>query len=158
MSRAPHPIALTSAMLALRHAIMNRDAPNYDPSFNGIEYERGLIAARIASDLHRIAKACHKLAEAECNGEWREGQRDARFMGRDDARRQAFQRELDASIAKYASRLDRRISKLNESLAPFALACERRGDPRGFTLVIVSLDPSRPVPSNGCESGVWGVQ
>lgn len=148
----PHPIALTAAMLALR--LYQRTRADVRDALTQCDAQ---CSARVASSLHRIAKACHKLAEAECNGEWFSGQREN--LARNDSyvgnRGIA---DLDDSIARFGVRLTQRIARLNLALAPFALSCARRGDPRGFTLVLVSTDPNRPVPSNGMESGVWGVQ
>lgn len=112
--------------------------------------------AALASDLHRLAPACKRHAEAECNGEWRDGQRDAICAAFKDRQGERLE-ELIADIVAYGNRLDKRIAKLNEKLAPLAVQAVRTGDPRGWTLRLHSTDKSRPVPRNGWADESFGI-
>lgn len=141
MPTKPNPVALTACMLLDRLITGNRDRQRL-ASLHSI--------ADLASQLHRLAPACKRLAEAECNGEWWDGQRDS-------CRPCQF-KSLDDSIRKYAARLDKRVAKLNAALAPFAVSACRTGDPRGWTLRLRSTDLARPLPSNGWWSDAeWGI-
>ena len=136
MSNRPAPVALTSAMLM--------DATKGKPSNRFPEYSTAPYrVAQLASAIHRLAPACKRLAEAECNGEWRDGQRAHAYTVSQSkqcmypaANERAILEALDRSIADYATRLDRRIAKLNAQLAPFGYQLIRQGDPRGATLVM----------------------
>lgn len=133
MSNRPQPCALTAAILmaacgsngSCEGAESHHPLPNMADAFS---------CANLASAIHRLAPACKRLAEAECNGEWRDGQRarvsdlDAHFS------KGTHLADLDKSITDYASRLDKRIAKLNAQLAPFGYQLVRSGDPRGATL------------------------
>ena len=141
MSRTPHPVAITSAMLMQRAFLVTAHA------YSNADHSR---IATLASDLHRLAKGCHRHAEAECNGEYHAGQREYH-----DCRGSAA--ELDDQIAEAGTRLDRRIVKLNLSLAILSIEAHRSGDPRGFTLRLRSTDPAWPMPCNGMEQGEWGI-
>jgi hypothetical protein len=144
MSKKPHPVAETAAMLMDRLWFIATQEPLK------ASYITLIGVASLASDLHRLAPACQRQAEAECNGEQWNGQRaeayrkdcGARLPGQHTA-------EVDAAIEAGGIRLDKRLSRLNESLAPFALKATRSGDPRGCCLRLESTDPSRPVPRNG---------
>lgn len=155
MSNKPNPVALTAAMLAMRASSIADEIATI-ATLRGEKAPSLLIGggfrgcASLASDLHRLAPACRKLAEAECNGEWRDGQRNRLMF--DGAAIAA----LDASIAKCDARLDKRIARLNEALAPFALRAARNGDPRGAVLRLYSTDDARPLPSNGFGDG-WVI-
>lgn len=142
MSRTPHPVAITSAMLMQRAFLLSVHAyTNANPS----------RIASLASDLHRLAKGCHRQAVAECNGEFYDGQREY-----NDCRRSSA--ELDDAIAKVGNRLDKRIVKLNiTGLAALSIEAHRTSDPRGFTLRLRSTDPAHPLPTNGMEQGEWGI-
>ena len=130
MSTKPNPVALTSAMLAQR---------NYSiaVSAGAVSKKLGLqeIAA-LASNLHRLGPACTRQALAECNGEWREGQRD-RLTGPACA---ASLEYLDNSIRIAGERLDRRLERLCARLAPLSLLAVYHGDPRGCVLTLESAD------------------
>lgn len=139
MSRKPNPIALTAATLMV-HA-------GHVHGIGAIDY---MDVARAASDLHRLAKATKRQAEAECNGEYYDGQRNIMAI-------HGMDRVLYTLIANTSKRLDRRIAKLNISLAELSVEAYRDGDPRGYTLRLRSTDPTRPLPSNGMEQGEWGV-
>lgn len=139
MSRKPNPAALTAATL-MAHAV-------YVHGIGAIDY---MDVARAASDLHRLAKATKRQAEAECNGEFYIGQR--RML-----ERSGNAEKLDKTLAKTGERLDRRIAKLNQSLAELSVMAYREGDPRGYTLRLRSTEPTRPMPSNGMEQGEWGI-
>lgn len=141
MSRTPHPVAATSALLMQRAFLLSVHAyTNANPS----------NIASLASDLHRLAKATHRQAEAECNGEFYRGQRAYVDCRGNSA-------ELDKTIAKAGTSLDRRIAKLNKAMAFLSIQAHRTGDPRGFTLRLRSTDPANPLPRNGMEQGEWGV-
>lgn len=139
MSRKPNPVALTAATL-MAHAVY----------VHGLGAIDSVDVARAASDLHRLAKATNRQAEMECNGEFYIGQRHM-------FERMGNAEKLDKTIAKTGERLDRRIVKLNLSLAELSVMAYREGDPRGYTLRLRSTDPTRPLPSNGMEQGEWGI-
>ena len=136
MSTRPAPVAITSAMLM--------DATKGKPSNRFPEYSTAPYrVAQLASAIHRLAPACKRLAEAECNGEWRDGQRNAIHNRRAAGTKichgdadQVAHRALDKSISDYALRLDTRVAKLNSQLAPFGYQLVRQGDPRGATLMM----------------------
>ena len=86
-------------------------------------------------DDRRLAKACHRQAEAECSGEFYSGQRAY-------VDRWGRSAELDARISYAGTLLDRRIAKLNTALALMSIEAHRTGDPRGFTLRLRSTDPA----------------
>ena len=136
MSNRPNPVALTSAMLM--HATIGKPSNRF-PEHSTAPFH----VANLASSIHRLAPACKRLALAECTGEWRKGQRDS-LCDREAYKGNAFVRQAEAeriaalekSIVDYATRLDRRIAKLNAQLAPFGYQLIRQGDPRGATLVM----------------------
>ena len=145
MSRTPHPVAATSAMLMQRAFLLSVHAyTNANPS----------RIASLASDLHRLAKGCHRQAEVECNGEYHDGQRNALSRA---PRGDEWVKRMEGQIIKTGSRLDKRIAQFNQSLAILSIEAHRTGDPRGFTLRLRSTDPAGPMPSNGMEQGEWGV-
>lgn len=127
----PSPLALTACMLM--EAQEDWSQQNQKPI---------ITVANLASAIHRLAPACRKLAVAQCNGEWRDGQRQLLMRawkpeGEHDATYHAHAAALDRlddSIEVYATRLDRRIAKLNTELAPFGYQLIRSGDPRGACL------------------------
>lgn len=127
---SPAPVALTACLIMAAYTKSKHWGVHGCP-----------VVANLASAIHRLAPACRRLAVATCNGEWHDGQRDAIYRWRqpgttvrpDDADQRAL-RELEASIEKYATRLDRRIAKLNAELAPFGYQLIRSGDPRGACL------------------------
>jgi hypothetical protein len=104
--------------------------------------------AHLASELHRLAPVCVRHAVAECNGEWREGARDRTRI--------ADLPILDASIAKYGARLDKRIMRLNAELAPFDVRASRNGDPRGYVLKLYAIPGTAPLPGNDMGGG-YGI-
>lgn len=129
MSTKPVPCALTACKLMAQAFILRHD----DIQRLRITAES---VANLASAIHRVAPACKRLAVAECNGGWGDGQRDAcAFFAKNyGGTERARLAELDKSITDYATRLDRRIAKLNAELAPFGFKLIRSGDPRGATL------------------------
>lgn len=132
MSRnTPNPVALTAAMLATKCA-------NAENTANHREEHSPSTIANLASQIHLLAPACKRLAEAECNGEWRDGQRAGIERQRHSGRQQLLD-HLDKSITDYATRLDKRIAKLDAELAPFGYQLIRQGDPRGATLVMAEM-------------------
>ena len=137
MSAKPIPAAETAAMLALR-IVPSADAPA------SIAY-----VAILASELHRLAPAIKRHAEAACNGEWRDGQRR---MAEGSLRALAA---LDVSIEQYGKRMDRRIARINERLAPLGLIAAIGHDPRGSAISLTSTNDVR-VPSNGWSGG-WEI-
>lgn len=139
MSRKPNPVALTAATL-MAHAVY----------VHGLGAIDSVDVARAASDLHRLAKATKRQAEAECNGEYYDGQRIIMAT-------HGMERVLDSLLAKIGERLDRRIAKLNQSLAELSVMAYRNGDPRGYTLRLRSIVENRPLPRNGMEFEVWGI-
>lgn len=139
MSRKPSPVALTAATL-MAHAVY----------VHGLGAIDSVDVARAASDLHRLAKATNRQAEMECNGEFYLGQR--RMFDRI-----GNAEKLDKAIDKAGDRLDRRIAKLNQSLAELSVIAYRTGDPRGYTLLLRSIVDNRPLPRNGMEFEVWGI-
>lgn len=142
MSTKPNPVAHTACMLTMR----NIDAGGkYSQSGDGIKL------AVLASALHRLAPACKRQAEAECNGEFFDGQRERMKWKGNDVK------ALEVEISRYGDRLDRRIAKINETLKPLAIEAYRTGDPRGWTLRLKSTDPNRPLPHNGWDDECWGI-
>lgn len=153
MSNRPNPVALTAAMLMRRAwSLTTPDGPARDPF---TEHD----CASLASDLRRLAPACVRLAVAQCNGEWRDGQRLAlmKYAHGCAAGMVNPLDELDAEIEAYAVRLDKRIAKMNAKLAPLALEASNAGDPRGCVLKLTSTDKSRPLPRNGWDDASWGI-
>jgi hypothetical protein len=153
MSAKPNPVALTAAMLMNRewnNAAIDKLMP-LGPMDGNIRH-----LSSLASQLHRLSPACQRHAVAMCNGEWRVGDRDSicRVWLEGKERCDAL-RNIEDSIEKYGTRLDKRLAKLNDSLAPLAIQACRHGDPRGCVLRLVSTDATRPLPSNGGTAGEW---
>lgn len=151
MSRTPHPVALTAAMLMSRAWIIVDDICQ-DCEARGVpapESPRFPISmiASLASRLHRLAKGAARASLAECNGEMWQGQRA--WAGRNGE-------YIAAQIEKYASRIDRAIAKISADLAPLAIEARRNDDARGFAILLRSTEPTRPLPANG-TGGEWGI-
>lgn len=133
MSNSPAPLALTAVMLAMR-------LPHFD--LRSAAMNESHVAA-LASDLHRLAPAYQRHAISVCNGELQTGQRD--WANRQP--REVFTKwslEMNESIAAYGRKLDKKLDRLNQRLAPFAL----RIDPShggGLYLGLESTDMNRPV-------------
>jgi hypothetical protein len=153
MSNKPNPVAFTAAMLMQRALLL----PMQD-SVSPSHHSAAVYCASLASTLHRLAPACQRQAVAMCNGEWRDGGRDAIYRtwveGRE--RREALQ-AIEDSVEAYGKRLDKRLAKINEALAPLGIKAVRGGDPRGCVLRLVSLNDSHPLPSNGWSAGEWCI-
>lgn len=108
-----------------------------------------LSVARLATDIHKLAKPCHKLAVAECNGEWKPGQRDRAFKATcavhatDSAPQRdaycAWHVTMGKSITDYATRMDKKIAALNAQLEPFGFVLNRNGGGDGLRLVMAEL-------------------
>lgn len=152
MSSKPNPVALTACML------MNRfwaASPKLQPRSH---WE---AIAAISSDLHRLAPACKRQGVAECNGEERDGQREAIERTHIPDLRRVYRdtaiRVMEARIEANGKRLDKRVAKLSERLAPLGLKACDGGDPRGSCLWLESTDPSRPVPRNGWDDERWHI-
>ncbi len=126
MSNKPNPVALLAAILMERddHKRQQDRLPAY-------------MVASLASDLCRLAPAIEHQGVAECNGEWGNGQR-VHFMSMNQTA------ILDATITAKRAQLDRRITKLNERLAPFSLITSGYAG-GGLCLGISSTDASRPL-------------
>jgi hypothetical protein len=107
------------------------------------------LCAQLASRLSRLAKGCQRASVGECNGTLR----DQRYYTPPELR----SKEADEATA-YAARIDKQVSKLSKELAPLGLWCKRNGDPRGFSLCVLGFADGTPVPSNGTEANVWGIE
>ena len=147
MSNKAAPLTITACMLLERsyHEFDTGIGPMSDP-------QSVHTCAALASDLHRLAPAAQRLAIAECNGEWREGQRDAMYRHMRSLPKEAqnqychdWQVTFEAECEAQGSKLDKRLEKLNRRLAPFALQVTTPGDPRGHVLALESTDKARPV-------------
>ena len=98
--------------------------------------------ADIASRLHRLAKGAQRASVMQCNGEIRDGQRNAIYRQINKLDQQAHIDDMEAAIVKYCDRVDKQIEKLSAELAPFGYTCARNGDPRGFALRVSHLNGS----------------
>ncbi len=142
MSNKPNPVALTAAMLMNR----KRDL------FGGIDgHHRVEEIAGIASDLHRLAPACERIAVGQCNhGYWCDAQSIVNEVEMSEGYKPDAQTLYCVGVIR---RMDKKLAKLNERLAPLALVAKNGGDPRGWSLWLETTDKARPV--NGRASGSW---
>lgn len=131
MRTDPTPVTITAAMLAQRRAAL----PGYYVDW--LPYE----VAVLATDLHRLAPACHRHAEHECNGYQHERQDPAAAA---------------VAIETSDKRLDRRIDTINDRLAALDVKAHRTGDPRGYTLHLTAVEGAPALPTNGMQ-GTWGI-
>lgn len=155
MSHKPNPVALTAAMLMRRHC---GQYPLYDPPFD----HHIQTVADVASKLHRMAPAFTRYAVALCNGEQYEGQRDKAYEASKRsmypvANEKAIIAEMEAAIGKEGQRLERKLAKVNEFLAPFSVQACDGDDPRGCTLWLEASPNTQPLPDNGYHDGRWSI-
>ncbi len=116
MSNKPNPVASTAAMLMWRAVCITDTHPAESASpAQDIHH-----AAALASDLHRLAPACLKLAK-----------------GLDDG-----------TLPLGDSRITRRIVRLNNRLAPLQLIARFDRNPRNVVLYLVATDERWSIPDD----------
>lgn len=154
MSTKPAPVALTAAMLVQR-------AHGLPPDTHGMpavhRYPSGLAhaCADLASRLHRLAKGCERASVAECNGELANGQRQRLMIQQGSV---LGCKCADEQVAKFCDRIDKQVDRISEELRPFGLKARNDGDPRGYSLYLVSTDPLVPIPHNGIDPDAWIIE
>lgn len=154
MSNKPNPVALTAAMLACRMCHAGSRNKYGDWQLDGTD---ATAPASLASDLHRIASACQRLAVAECNGDfnWSDDCQEFPYDVGDGSIGDRYEHPGSGRYwAGLYKRINKRMDALNAMLAPLAIKAKNGGDPRGCVLRLVSTDPSRPLPGYG---GEWPI-
>lgn len=149
MSNKPNPVAMTASLICERYHYLREFG---DKGPRGWSYG-ALESATLASIVHRIAPACQRHAIAQCNGEWRDGQRDYFYKMEREGDKAGCRKGLDAlaqSIEDYGQRLEKRIAKINARLAPFKLEVWAGGDPRGCVCRLQTTDSKHTFP---CPDG-----
>lgn len=150
MSKKPNPVALTAAMIEHRRFVAGDPSP---VAFDYLTFD--CLSASLASDLHHLAPACARIALGCCNESfWCDAQ--SIVEGEDLSEGRAPDARTPWAVS-YIQRIDRKLAKLNKRLEPLGLEARAGGDPRGWTLRLVSVDKSRPVPRNGFDLDAWGI-
>lgn len=147
MSNKPNPVALTAAMLMDRWHCQPVSKHTLPAHLRNPEPRAPIIneVASLASDLHRLAPAFARQGVAECNGEWRDGQREAIMRAKAPQKDiDTVLDKLDASIVAKREQLTRKLIKLNARLAPFAILADGHAG-GGIYLGIESTDATRPL-------------
>lgn len=163
MSSKPNPVARTAALLSAR---LLHELGDWDNDDGESETHFTVTAvtteqvADVASKLHRLAPAFTRQAVAECNGEQRDGQRDAiykLYRNQPELERSALA-AIEPAIEKEAERLERKLEKLNALLLPFQVVARTGGDPRGCVFWLEALPDTPPLPTNGWNDGCWNIE